>query len=86
MQFQPIVLVNDSEKEFRWIGKLFVTGIFDGEHYFLLEEVSPNQTRFIQGENFTGLLSGILMRMIGKNTEAGFIEMNKSLKVQAESK
>ena len=49
-----------------WIGKLFVKGIFDGEHYFLLESVGPNGTHFTQGENFTGILSGLMMKMIGK--------------------
>ena len=85
MDFKPTVLINEKEKEFRWIGKLLVKGIFDGEHYFLLEQVSPNETRFIQGENFTGILSGLLINKIGNNTLAGFNEMNEALKKQAEN-
>jgi hypothetical protein len=85
MEFKPLVLANKKEKEFRWIGKLFVKGIFDGEHYFLLESVGPNETRFTQGENFTGILSGVMMKMIGENTLVGFENMNKALKKQAES-
>lgn len=60
-------------------------GVFDGEHYFILEEITPNQTRFIQGENFTGLLSAILMKMIGEDTRGGFISMNEALKTQVEA-
>jgi len=85
MEFKPLVLANEKEKEFRWIGKLLVKGIFDGEHYFLLEPVGPNETRFTQGENFTGILSGLMMKMIGKNTLVGFESMNEALKKQAES-
>jgi len=51
MEFKPIVLVNEKEKEFRWVGKLLVKGIFDGEHYFLLEPIGPNETRFTQAES-----------------------------------
>ena len=85
MDFTPLVLVNDTNKEFRWVGKLGVTGIFDGEHYFLFEETGSNQTRFTQGENFTGLLSGIFMIMIRKDTERGFNEMNVALKSYVEN-
>jgi len=85
MKFKPLVLVNEQEKEFRWIGKLIVKGIFDGEHYFLLESRGPNETHFTQGENFTGILSGLMMKMIGENTFAGFQAMNAALKKKAES-
>jgi hypothetical protein len=85
MEFKPRVLVNEKEKEFRWVGKLLVKGIFDGEHYFLLESIGPNETQFIQGENFTGILSGLMTKMIGKNTLSGFELMNEALKKKAES-
>ena len=38
MEFNPVVLVNKEASEFRWQGKLFVKGLFDGEHYFLIEK------------------------------------------------
>lgn len=84
MEFKPLVLVNEREKEFRWIGKLVIKGIFDGEHYFLLEETGPNETHFTQGENFTGILSGLMMKLIGENTLKGFESMNVALKKKAE--
>jgi len=85
MNFKPLVLKNQLSQEFRWKGKLGIKGIFDGEHYFILEKITPNQTKFIQGENFTGLLSGLLMRMIIKDTKVGFISMNKALKTRVEA-
>lgn len=80
MQFKPTVLVLEKEKEFRWLGHLFVKGLFDGEHYFKLESLGPNKTRFIHGENFKGILSTVLLKMIGENTKIGFESMNYALK------
>jgi hypothetical protein len=85
MDFKPKVLVNKTNEEFRWIGKLGFKGVFDGEHYFLVEAIGPNQTKFIQGEKFTGILSGILMKMIGDDTIAGFNSMNEALKSRSEN-
>ena len=84
IQFTPRVLLAEEEKEFRWLVYLWMKGIFDGEHYFKFEAVSAHQTRLIHGENFTGFLSGLLMKMIGEDTEKGFIAMNEALKKQAE--
>ena len=84
MQFTPKVLVNKQNQEFRWKGKLFMKGLFDGEHYFKLEVMSKNQTCFIHGEIFQGLLSGILLKQIGESTLKGFQSMNKALKKRVE--
>ena len=78
--FKPVVLKVDAETEFRWKGKLFISGLFDGEHYFLLEKIDGQSTRLIHGENFTGLLVRPLLGMIGAKTEAGFERMNLGLK------
>lgn len=85
MEFQPVVLVNKENREFRWVGKLMIKGIADGEHYFLLEEVGSDQVKLTHGENFTGLLSGLLMKMVGKDTEKGFNAMNLELAKLAEN-
>jgi hypothetical protein len=85
MTFKPVVLKNEKSTEFRWKGKMFVKGLFDGEHYFQLK-TTPKGTLFIHGEKFTGLLSWILFKMIGKKTREGFISMNEALKSQSEMK
>ena len=85
MKFEPLVLVNEPQEEFRWRGKLFVEGIFDGEHYFQLKTIGEKQTQFIHGENFTGLFSGLLLQMIGEDTQKGFEEMNVALKRRVEA-
>ena len=83
MTFRPEVLRVDPAKEFRWKGKLFVKGIFDGEHYFILQKKAEQETRVIHGELFSGFLAGMLSGMLSK-TEAGFKLMNEALKIECE--
>ncbi len=85
MTFSPVVLENDKNTTFRWKGKLIVSGLMDGEHYFKLQPLANGKTKFVHGENFTGLLSTLLYWLIKKNTRAGFISMNQALKQQSEN-
>lgn len=83
MTFKPVILRFEPAREFRWKGKLGMKGIFDGEHYFILEKLSDHQTRFIHGENFRGLLVGVLGKTLLR-TEEGFRLMNQALKKECE--
>lgn len=78
--FKPKVLVCRPEQEFRWRGKLFVRGLFDGEHYFQLRELPNGRTELTHGEQFSGLLSGLVLSMIGTDTIKGFERMNEALR------
>jgi hypothetical protein len=84
MTFHPTVLTVEAERELRWIGHLFVPGLFDGEHIFSIEPRGTGRVLFIQREIFTGLLVPLLARMLDTSTRHGFDEMNKALKVRAE--
>lgn len=84
MTFRPTVLVVTSNVELRWLGRFLCPGIFDGEHYFQIVPTAPGQTRFIQGERFSGLLVGFAKRNLDRGTRAGFIAMNHALKERAE--
>ncbi len=83
MQFKPTVLSVRPDCELRWLGRLLIPGVFDGEHYFLLEPLSEGRTRLTQGEKFSGLLVGLLSGALSA-TEAGFNAMNSALKREAE--
>jgi hypothetical protein len=73
--------------QFRWRGSLVIPGIFDGEHYFILEPLDMGKTRFIHGEKFTGLLVPYLWeRMLHTKVRRGFGEMNLALKERAEKR
>ncbi len=85
MTLGPRVLRADPNREFRWLGRLGVPGIFDGEHFFLLEAMAAG-TPFRHGEHFRGLLVPLVMR--GKMlaaTRAGFAAFNADLKKRTES-
>lgn len=84
MRFKPTVLSVRPERELRWLGHVLLPGIFDGEHYFMLESIGPNKTRLTHGENFSGLLVGLLDSTLAA-TAAGFRAMNAALKQKAES-
>ena len=85
MDFTPEVLVADENEELRWVGRLGFKGIFDGEHYFILEETDRGTTIFRHGENFTGLLGYPLIALIREDTHKGFLAMNEALKARAEA-
>ena len=85
MSFRPTVLVADPNREFRWLGHLWLPGLFDGEHSFLIEPLGEGRVRFVQQERFVGLLVPLLSKMLDGDTRHGFEEMNRALKLRAES-
>ena len=84
MTFKPIIKVLEPKTEFRWLGNLLIPGIFDGEHIFQLEQINDNKIKFIQHENFSGILVPILWKSVESNTRQGFEEMNTALKARIE--
>lgn len=83
MTLRPTVLEAEPNREFRWVGRLVIPGLFAGEHSWTLEPLGPNRVRFIQHETFTGLLVPFFRRILTA-TLRGFEEMNQALKVRAE--
>ena len=84
MTFRPTVLCVAPERELRWLGRLIVPGLFDGEHRFLIEPLEAGRSRFIQSERFSGLLVPLAGGGLEK-TAAGFEQMNVALKHDAEA-
>jgi hypothetical protein len=85
MTFRATVLAFEHNKEFRWLGKLFFKGVFDGEHKFELIDWRDGTTTLIHSETFNGILVGLFKRKLENNTKRGFELMNKSLKNLVES-
>ena len=85
MTFKPTVLKAEQNRELRWLGRLPVPSLFDGENSFIIEPLEAGQTRFVHGERFTGVLVPMLGLMgLFKNTMRGFEGMNQALKARAE--
>ena len=75
----PTLLVVEPGRELRWIGRLGVRGIFDGEHVLEIQEVRPGTVRFLQHERFTGVLAPLLWSKLRRGTARGFVAMNDAL-------
>lgn len=85
MTFKPLVLSVKQNQELRWLGHLFVPGLFDGEHIFELYENSDGTTTFVQREEFRGLLVRLFEKTLDTSTLQGFEAMNRKLKERAEA-
>jgi len=83
MTFKPTVLAAEPERELRWLGRLLVPGIFDGEHSLHIEPLGEQRVRFVQSERFIGALVPLFGKIL-LATERGFKEMNEALKRRAE--
>lgn len=81
--FRPTVLAVEPARELRWIGRVLIAPIFDGEHSFLLEPTATGGTRFTQAERFSGILVRVFSGTLD-STELGFRQMNEALKARAE--
>ncbi len=79
MRMRPTVLAAEPGRELRWIGRLLMPGIFDGEHRFEIHPDGPDRVRFVQGERFRGLLVPFLRKMIEVDTLQTFEAVNAAL-------
>jgi hypothetical protein len=84
MTFKPTVLRADPEQELRWLGRLLLPGVFDGEHILRLEPGPDGGVTFLQHEVFRGLLVPVLSSMLDRTTRPAFQQMNLALKHRAE--
>jgi hypothetical protein len=79
IRMRPTVLSAEPGRELRWLGRLLVPGLFDGEHRFDIHEEAPGRVRFVQHERFRGLLVPFLRRLIEVDTAAMFERVNAAL-------
>lgn len=78
--FHPEILVAEPGRELRWLGRLGLPRVFDGEHYFRLA-AEDGGTRLIHGERFRGLLLWVIDI---QPFRAEFERANDALKARAE--
>ncbi len=83
MTFRPTVRAVQPGRELRWLGRLLVPGLFDGEHALRIEPLDEGRVRFVQEESFAGLLVPLLGGAL-RRTEEGFVQMNEALKRRVE--
>ena len=84
MTFKPKMVNVETNREMCWLGKLWIPGLFNGEHCFTIEAFDEKGVRFVQHEKFTGLLVPFMARSLDRDTKSGFEAMNRALKERAE--
>jgi hypothetical protein len=84
MTFRPAVLDADPGRRLRWLGRLGLPGIFDGEHSFTIEPRGDGQVRLVQQEEYQGLLVPFMAKSLDRHTLPAFEQMNQALKRRAE--
>jgi len=82
--FRPTVLAAAPARELRWLGRLLIPGLFDGEHSLRLEPTPNGGTRFTQAEKFNGILVAPFKGVLD-STAMGFQQMNEALKARVEN-
>jgi hypothetical protein len=85
MQFRPVIVRLEPERELAWAAKLLVPGLFDGEHAFRIEPLDARRVRFEQVASFAGMVVPLLPWKTGPGLRAGFASMVTALKIRAES-
>jgi hypothetical protein len=84
MTFRPRLLTVIKGRELKWLGRLLISGIFDGEHHFWIDRVDSGVI-FHQDEVFRGALVPLTGSIL-KRTLQGFDLMNQALKAEVESR
>lgn len=82
--FKPVVLAAAPGRELRWLGKLGMGGLLDGEHSFVLTPDVDGTTLLTHGERFTGILVALFSRTL-ENSRADFEALNTALKQRVET-
>lgn len=85
MTFRPTVREAVPGRELRWIGRLWLPGLFDGEHVFRIGPAGAGQTRFQQSEQVRGILVPLFPRAMYEKIRRGFEVMNRALKERVEN-
>jgi hypothetical protein len=85
MKMRPTVLVAEPRHELRWLGRLLLPGIFDGEHRFEIHENEPGRVTFVQHEELRGVLVPFVRSMIEGTTLSMLERVNADLAVHVRS-
>jgi hypothetical protein len=84
LTIRPTVRAAVPDRHLRWLGRLGLPGLFDGEHSFTIEPIDGDGVRLIHEEQFRGVLVPLLNGMLHRTTLPAFESMNRALKERAE--
>lgn len=80
-EFTPLVSYWEENKRFAWLAETGFPRVFDGEHFFELQDMGNGKTLVVNREEYRGVLSLIIRNLpMMKNAPEGFELMNTELK------
>lgn len=82
---RPVVTRVTPGSELRWRGKTWLPGLLDTEHWFRLQPIDEQRTRFVHGQELKGLLLKLMERRLTLTTR-GSVYMNQALKRRVEGR
>jgi hypothetical protein len=82
--FRPKVIKAEPKRELRWLGRLLIPRLFDGDHIFTINYIGRERVRYVQREIFSGVLVSSLAHDMEMKIRLGFEQMNQALKARAE--
>lgn len=84
MILRPKILEVEEQRKIKWLGSMVLPGLLDGEHLFMLETLKDNKVRFVQREEYDGLLLSLVWGWLEEQGQRSFEMMNAALKAEAE--
>jgi hypothetical protein len=84
MTFRPVVVAVRPGRELRWLGRLQLPKLFDGEHSFVIEPLGEEKSLFRHSEMFRGILVPVIWKSLAEPTQRGFESMNNAIKQRSE--
>lgn len=82
-EFTPKLLAVNPGRELRWIGRIGIGGLFDGEHTFRIEPLPNGRSKLVQQETFRGAAVPFTTGMLRDTIEPQFHAMNQAIAEQA---
>jgi hypothetical protein len=82
--FRSKVIKAEPKRELRWLGRLLIPRLFDGDHIFTINYIGRERVRYVQREIFSGVLVSSLAHDMEMKIRLGFEQMNQALKARAE--
>lgn len=80
-EFKPDISHWEDNKRFAWLARTGLPRVFDGEHFFELQQIDDSTTLVTNREEYRGVMSLIMKNLpMMKTAPEGFQKMNKELK------
>jgi hypothetical protein len=84
--FRPKLMIVEPGRELRWLGWPRFPGLFDTEHYWIMDELTGGRAHLLHGTSVYGLLAPLAGKAMERTSRGPFEDMNRAHKRRAEGK